>query len=393
MVKKIYLRRLLSRRKILSLGMSSVTALTVLSLGQLPALSWLIYPFKDRQPVKNSERRFKVVGNKSLRQRARAKGLIYGALPHVDSPVFDPNPAMKSIFAREFGLIVTGFYWDVVHPSPNTFNFKEIDYFTKFAAANNMLVRGHPLVWSNSLPAWLKSTLDRQNVKQILTEHIQTVVKRYAGKMHSWDVVNEAIDIGPRPDNLTKNIWVDLLGPDYIKLAFEITARADAKALLVYNETNLEHNEAQQVAVLKLLTQLKSQGTPIHALGIQSHLSGDRDYINIPKFKKFLRNVAKLGLKIMITELDVIDRDLPTEIELRDRLIASVYEDYLTTVLAEPAVIAIVNWGFTDRHTWIPGYAPRKDGSDVRPLPFDRDLKPKLAWKAIARAIDRSPHR
>ncbi|WP_310482986.1 endo-1,4-beta-xylanase [Chamaesiphon sp. VAR_48_metabat_403] len=390
---KISLRRLYSRRHILNLGTSAITALTVVSLGQLPALSWLIYPFKDLQTAKGSNRRFSVTGKQSLRQRARAKGLIYGALPHVDSPVFDPNPMMKSVFAREFGLMVTGFYWDVVQPSPNRFNFTEIDYFAKFAAANNMLMRGHPLVWSNSLPAWLKDTLNRQNVKQILTSHIETVVKRYAGKMHSWDVVNEAIDIGPRPDNLTKNIWVDLLGPDYIKLAFEITARADPKALLVYNETNLEHKESQQVAVLKLLTQLKAQGTPIHALGIQSHLSGDLDYKNIPKFRKFLRNVAKLGLKIMITELDVIDRDLPTDPELRDRLIAGVYEDYLTTVLAEPAVIAIINWGFTDRHTWIPGYAPRKDGSDVRPLPFDRDLRPKLAWNAIARAIDRSPRR
>ena len=389
---KISFRRLLSRRQFLTLGISSTTALIILSLGQLPALSWLIYPFKNRQPAKNN-RKFKVVGNRSLRQRAKSKGLIYGAWPHVNSPLFDANTEMKSIFAREFGLVVAGFYWDAVRPSPDTFNFKEIDYFAKFAAANNMLMRGHPLVWTNALPAWVKPTLNRQNVKQILTEHIQTVVGRYAGKMHSWDVVNEAIDIGPRPDNLTKNIWLELLGPGYIKMAFDLTARFDSKALLVYNETNLEHNEAQQVAVLKLLTQLKSQGTPVHALGIQSHLSGDRDYINIPKFKKFLRSVAKLGLKIMITELDVIDRDLPTDIEVRDRLIAGVYEDYLTTVLAEPAVIAIVNWGFTDRHTWIPGYAPRKDGSDVRPLPFDRDLKPKLAWKAIARAIDRSPHR
>ncbi|WP_295621695.1 endo-1,4-beta-xylanase [Chamaesiphon sp. GL140_3_metabinner_50] len=389
---KFSLRRLLSRRQFLTLGISSATALTILSLGQLPALSWLIYPFKDRQSA-NTNRQFKVVGSKSLRQRAKSKGLIYGAWPHVNSPLFDATAEMKSVFAREFGLVVTGFYWDAIRPSPSTFNFTEIDYFAKFAAENNMLMRGHPLVWTNALPAWIKPTLNRQNVKQILTDHIKMVVGRYAGKMHSWDVVNEAIDIGSRPDNLTKNIWLELLGPDYIKVAFDITARFDSKALLVYNETNLEHNEAQQVAVLKLLTQLKSQGTPVHALGIQSHLSGDRDYRNIPKFKKFLRDIAKLGLKIMITELDVIDKDLPTDIKSRDRLIAGTYEDYLTTVLAEPAVIAIINWGFTDPHTWISGYAPRKDGTDVRPLPFDRDLKPKLAWNAIARAIDLSPKR
>jgi endo-1,4-beta-xylanase len=220
------------------------------------------------------------------------------------------------------------------------------------------------------------------------------VVKRYAGKMHSWDVVNEAIELKDgRSDGLRDNPWLEFLGADYIELAFRIAARSDPKALLVYNETDLEYDEAHQMAVLKLLERLKSKGTPIHALGVQSHLRGDRDDFNPQKFRKFLRDVSSLGLKIMITELDVIDKDLPMEIGKRDLLVAAAYEDYLNAVLAEKSVIAAINWGFTDRYNWVTEFLPRLDGSPARPLPFDRDLKPKLAWNAIARAFDRAPKR
>ena len=95
----------------------------------------------------------------------------------------------------------------------------------------------------------------------------------------------------------------------------------------------------------------------------------------------------------MITELDVIDKDLPLDLAKRDRLVAIAYEDYLNTVLAEKAVITVINWGFTDRHNWITPSIPRQDLAPARPLPFDADLQPKLAWNAIARALDRAPKR
>jgi endo-1,4-beta-xylanase len=138
---------------------------------------------------------------------------------------------------------------------------------------------------------------------------------------------------------------------------------------------------------------MKSKGVPIHILGIQSHLRGDRDDFNPQKFRKFLRNISQLGLKIMLTELDVIDKDLPLDITQRDRLVAITYEDYLNAALAEKSVIAVVNWGFSDRFTWLTEFLPRQDRSPARPLPFDRDMKPKLAWNAIVRAVDRAPKR
>jgi endo-1,4-beta-xylanase len=386
--------KLRSRRHFLKIGVGIVTAITILALSKFKVLSYLIYPLTAFQKNKTDRHRiFRVVGKSSLRKRAQARGLIYGAYPQADRQNF-VDPKLKSKFIQEFGLVVAGLYWDRTRPSVSTFDFTESDYFTKFAADNKILVRGHPLIWHSALPPWFQTTLNPQNAEQIMTDHIQTVVKRYAGRMHSWDVVNEAISRKDgRADGLRNSPWLEFLGSDYIDLAFRIAARSDPKSLLVYNETDLEYDQAHQMSVLKLLERLKSKGTPIHALGIQSHLWGNRDDFNPQKFRQFIQNVASLGLKIMITELDVIDRDLPMDIATRDRLVAAAYEDYLTAVLAEKSVVAVINWGFTDRYNWVSSFLPRKDRAPARPLPFDRDLKPKLAWNAIASALDRAPKR
>ncbi len=381
-------------------GLGAATALMILSLSKLKVLSYLIYPFTtDRgKVVDHKDRKFPIVGKNSLQQRAQAKGLIYGAFPQADHQDFMRDRQLQANFMRECAMITVGHYWISTRPSVNTFDFTGTDYFTKFATTNKMLLRGHPLLWHEAVPTWLPATLNSGNAEQILTQHIQTIVGRYAGKMHSWDVVNEAIDVGDRrADGLRKTAWLKFLGEDYIDLAFRLAAQADPQAKLVYNDFGIEYDNAEdhrkREAILRLLQRLKSKGTPIYALGIQSHLVGDLQSFNPQKFREFLSNVASLGLKIMITELDVTDNNLPIEINQRDRIIAGAYEDYLSITLAQKAVISVTTWGLSDRYTWLAGFKPRADKAEVRPLPFDRNFQPKLAWKAIARAFDRAPKR
>ncbi|NES25899.1 MAG: endo-1,4-beta-xylanase, partial [Symploca sp. SIO3E6] len=235
--------------------------------------------------------------------------------------------------------------------------------------------------------------------------HIKKVARYYAGKMHSWDVVNEAVyPTHGRAEGLRNSPWLEFLGPDYIELAFHTAREADPKALLVYNENHLWYEgqlrsntpsgEAKRAAVLKLLERLKSKGTPIDVLGIQGHLRGHQlEQLNPKKLRAFLADVADLDLKIMITELDVRDHKLPKDIDVRDRLVAKAYEDFLSVVLDEPAVMAVFTWGLSDRDTWLSKFARRKDGLPVRPLPLDAQLNRKLAWNAIARAFDNAPMR
>ncbi len=350
----------------------------------------------------SATRDFSTVGNRSLKQRAAVKGIIYGTESNYDGIRSDKK--LATLIGKESMMLIPGWElkWHVgnqpLRPDFARFDFTRADWMAKFASSNRMMLRGHVLVWHESLPPWFAQKVNKQNAKQVLTEHIQKVAGRYAGKMHSWDVVNEAIAVYEgQPLGLRKTPWLELLGQDYIEIAFRAAAKADPKALLVYNDYGLEYDtpedEAKRSAVLKLLKHLKSRGVPINALGIQSHLDAHETRFNAKKFRAFLKQVAALDLKIMITELDVNDQKLPANPAVRDRIVAGVYEDYLSAALSEKAVTTVVTWGITDRFTWLSNHTPRGDGAALRPLPLDASLKTKLAWNAIARAFDRAPKR
>ncbi|AFY32527.1 endo-1,4-beta-xylanase [Calothrix sp. PCC 7507] len=385
-------RRLVGRRHALWLSLASLS-----SIGAI-ALTKTRYDSHKLQALANLKRDFKVSGIATLRKRAATKGLIFGAASSQD--ILSKDTAFATQFAQECSILVPEgeLKWNFLRPTPKKFDFTQSDWLAEFAKNHNMLFRGHTLVWHDALPAWFKTTVNSGNAEKFLTEHISTVTKHYAGRIHSWDVVNEAVEPKDgRSDGLKNTPWMQFLGPNYIELAFRVAAQADPQALLVYNDYGLEYDTpeggAKRVAVLKLLKSLKSRGTPIHGLGIQSHLSSDDTPFNPHKLRKFLADVASLGLKILITELDVTDVRLPENSGVRDRIVAGVYEDYLSVVLDEPAVIGVLTWGLSDRYTWNSTYNPRSDSKPVRPLPLDSNLQRKLAWNAMARAFDKARKR
>jgi endo-1,4-beta-xylanase len=354
---------------------------------------------QQSQASDDLQRNFAVAGNASLRDRAAAKGLIYGSQSLYSS--LTKNPAYAARFVQECSMLVPGLElkWKALRPSPDRFDFTRADWMAEFAQTHGMLFRGHTLVWYKDLPSWFEEIVNSRNAEQVLLKHIATVAGHYAGRMHSWDVVNEAVATRQNKtnDRLRKSPWLEFLGPDYIDIAFRAAAEADPRALLVFNENSLESDtpthESKRIAVLKLLERLKSNGTPVQALGIESHLGVGEDRPKFTRLRSFLSDVASLGLKILITELDVSDKNLPQDPMVRDRAVAQVYEDYLSVVLAEPAVISVITWGISDRYTWRSKQAPREDGAPVRPLPFDAELRPKLAYNAIARAFEDAPKR
>lgn len=393
---KSYGGRRMTRRRHFLLGLCTLSGLSALALtkrsrdlnNQVLALTNENTDFVE----------FAEVGNTPLRERAAARGLIYGAA--TQTYMLSSNNQFANSFARECAMLVPEdeLKWRSIRPTPNSFDFTRSDWLADFARTNNMLFRGHTLLWHAKLPKWFKTVVNRENAEDIMLNHIMTVAGRYAGKIHSWDVVNEGVNLKDgRSDGLRNTPWLEFLGPDYIDLAFRIAHASDPEALLVYNDYGMYYDtpkdEAKRTAVLKLLERLKSKGTPIHALGIHSHLWGGEANFNAVKFKAFLENVASLGLKIMITELDVIDKALPKDIKVRDRLVARRIEEYLSVVLEEPAVIAVLTWGLSDRYTWLSKEHRRKDDAPVRPLPLDAQMRRKQAWNALARAFEKVPTR
>ncbi len=383
----------LTRRHALKMGLASLVG-----MGAVTATNTLGQN-QQIQRLDNPRKNYTVSGTASLKSRAARKGILYGAATSKDILLSDSN--FTAHITKECGILVpeNDLKWDALRPTPDRFDFTKADWLAEFARTHGMLFRGHTLVWEQSLPKWFKEKVNPKNAEQFLVEHVRTVVKHYAGRMHSWDVVNEAVatPVSPRSDGLNVSTWFSLLGKDYIDLAFRVAAQADPKAMLVYNDRWLDYDtprdSKQRLAVLKLLEYLKSKGTPVHALGIQAHLEGSETRFNPSKLRKFLKDVASLGLKIMITELDVVDKDLPQNPLVRDRIVAATYEDYLSVVLDERAVVAVLTWGLSDRYTWNSSYNPRSDGAPVRPLPLDSNFKPKLAWNVMATAFDKAPKR
>jgi endo-1,4-beta-xylanase len=334
----------------------------------------------------------------SLREAAAKKGVLAGC--EINLSHLEKDPAYAALVRQQAGIVVAEyeFKFGPMRPAKTTFNFAATDKLAQFAETNHMKLRGHNFVWHRQLPEWFGAEVTRKNVREVLVEHIERVGGRYAGRVHSWDVVNEAIEAADGlPGGLRDSPWQRLLPgapgsdvPEYIELAFRTARRVDPKALLTYNDYGIEGDGAwaagRRTATLGLLRAMKERRVPIDALGVQSHLAAGESYDR--GMAELLAGARQLGLKVMVTEMDVNDRKLGPDIAARDAAVAATYGSYLRTVLADPAVIAVLTWGITDRYTWLNGEDSREDKLPERALPFDADLKPKAAFGEMMRAFE-----
>jgi endo-1,4-beta-xylanase len=323
---------------------------------------------------------------------ARQRNLVFGAAAPWQALADDP--AYRAACLRESSLLVPEWElkWGPLRPAPDRFDFATGDAMRGFAQHNGLAFRGHALVWHEHMPGWA-ADLTRVTAPAALDQHITRVVGHYAGAMHSWDVVNEAIELDDgRADGLRDTLWLRTMGPGYIAEAFRLARQADRDVPLFYNDYGFEQTDrasrAKRTAVLRLLERLRRDGAPIDALGMQGHLRAGRE-LDTEQLPGFLRAVADLGLVIYVTEFDVTDRDLPADPRLRDPLVADCARRYLETVLAEPAVRGVITWGLSDRYTWLNGHASlrRRDGRSARSLPLDAEMQRKPLWQAMARAF------
>jgi endo-1,4-beta-xylanase len=280
-----------------------------------------------------------------------------------------------------------GLYWFDLRPTRQQFKFDYPDSVLAFAEANGMKMRGHTLVWYGAMPDWTKEIRSAGEAERELTTHIERVVSRYRGKIKTWHVVNEAIDDtkGPVP-GLRPNVWLQQLGEKYIDLAFRTARRADPSAELIINEFGIESQDGtspqRRQALLKLIKDLLARGVPLDGVGLQGHIKGgfqiDRDGLY-----QFVSEIHSLGLTVHVTELDVIDNDLPGPVAVRDAVTAARAHHFLEAVFAAARPAVVATWGITDRYTWVPIWYKRKDGLPNRPLPFDENYRPKPLWSVI----------
>jgi endo-1,4-beta-xylanase len=337
-------------------------------------------------------------GGISLKAVAADRGLLLGCA--VEPDILASDRAFADLVQAQCSQVTpeNALKWIVVQPGDGAFDFAQADRLLVWAEARRIRIYGHCLVWHEALPVWVRSRLTPADAPELMARHIAAVVGRYRGRIRAWDVVIEAVErADERPDGLRRSPWLQAMGPDYIAQAFRLAHAADPQARLALADYGLEYDgvpwmTAKRRAVLRLLEALKAGGAPVHVLNIQAHLLGGEPPSFGAPLRTFLADVADLGLDIAIGELDVEDQAMTGSPAERDARTADISRRFLDVVLDEPAVKSIGLWGLSDRYTAKRLLAPRPD-HDERPLPFDRDLRPKPAALAMARALAEAPWR
>lgn len=330
----------------------------------------------------------------SLGDTAQKRGLQYGATPEADMASV-PAP-YSELFAEHCRLLAPNLSWAHVSKAAGQYDFSSEQGTLDFAQSYSMMLTGAHLLWHEQTPAWFAGASDRAAAEHMVADHIRAMTTRLAGRVYSWNVVNEAINPRDgRPDGLRNSPLIAKLGDDYIESAFRTAREFDQRAVLVYNDYDLEldnpEQDSRRRALLGLLDKLLAAKAPINAVGLQSHLKLQSCCFRAETYRRFLGEIESRGLKIMLTELDVLDNGAPSNITERDRAVADAYKRVVEVALDSPALISVVTWGLSDRYTWLtPRYSPsfaRADGLPGRPLPFDSDYAPKPAYWTLIRAL------
>lgn len=294
--------------------------------------------------------------------------------------------------------------WGEVHPGPDQYNFGPADQYVAFGEANHMHILGHNLIWHNQTPKWVfedakGKPLSRKALLKRMHDHIFTVVGRYKGRINSWDVVNEALN---EDGSLRQSEWFKIIGPDYIADAFRFAHEADPSAQLNYNDYSLE-NEPKREGAIRLMKKLLAEGVPVSGIGLQNH--DTMDWPTPEQEDATISAFAKLGLKVMISELDIdvlprATRNQGADVNLNvvqnaqlnpyaqglpdsvQQALANRYADLFRVFLKHKGEVTRVTfWGVDNADSWLNNWPVR--GRTSYPLLFDRNGNPTPAFDAV----------
>nr|WP_321412005.1 endo-1,4-beta-xylanase [uncultured Carboxylicivirga sp.] len=324
--------------------------------------------------------------------------------------IYGTDSAGINIIKKHFNSVVAEncMKSEVIHPKEDDYNFTKADQFVAFGQANSMFIVGHTLIWHSQCPDWFfvdeeGNDVSREVLIERMKNHINTIVGRYKGKVKGWDVVNEAIE---DDGSWRKSKFYTIIGEEYLKLAFQFAHEADPDAELYYNDYSMFQKGRQQ-GVERLVQMLKDDSLRIDAVGMQAHYG--LNYPSITEFENAVTFFAGLGVKVMITELDlsvlpspyetmganVADRFAyresmdPIKNGMTDSIEAQFtqrYLDFFKLFLNHQDKISRVTlWGVTDNDTWKNDW-PIKGRTDY-PLLFDRSYQPKTIVNEIIKEV------
>lgn len=319
------------------------------------------------------------------------------------------NKSMEVLY-REFNSVTAENLMKpmFIQPREGEFRFDMADKFVTVAEEHDMYIVGHVLLWHSQAPRWFFTDSEGNDVsREVLLDrmenHITTIVGRYKGRVHCWDVVNEAVD---DDGTMRKTKYLEIIGEDYVQKAFEYARNADPGAELIYNDYSLS-NPRKRAGVIRLIKDLQSKGIKVDGIGMQAHYSLKDP--SIDEFEESIKQFSALGVKVMITEMDISvlpdpygyrGADISKNFELQEKLnpykeylpdsmqekLAERYADFFRVMLNHSDVVSRVTfWGINDRQSWKNNFPVR--GRTNYPLLFDRENEPKRAYFAVKELV------
>jgi endo-1,4-beta-xylanase len=308
----------------------------------------------------------------------------------------EKDPKAAALIPQQFNAITPENCMKAVniHPHWNQYNFDLADKIVAYGAKYNMQVNGHTLIWHSQLPAFARKIKDVDSFKTFFTNHINTVAKRYSGKIFSWDVVNEALN---EDGSMRKSIFLEKLGDDYVKEAFRLAQEASPGTELYYN---IEQPK-KRTGCIALIKKIQKGDLRIDGVGIQGHWHLGR--VPFKDIEESIIAYHALGLKVMITELDIemLPRNFqgadvnqrqasnpalnPYANGIPDSLLQQQASDYANLfklfLKHKDKITRVTFWGVNDGQSWLNGWPV--PGRTNYPLLFDRAFNPKPAYHAV----------
>ncbi|KAH7132188.1 xylanase 2 [Dendryphion nanum] len=271
--------------------------------------------------------------------------------------VRNDNTEQNLIKGADFGSITpeNSMKWDATEPNRGQFSWGGADQVANFATQNKKQLRCHTLVWYSQLPSWVNNIRDNSTLMSVMTNHINQVMGRYKGKCTHWDVVNEALN---EDGTLRDNVFLRIIGEQYLPISFRIAAAADPASKLYYNDYNLEYGEKKHEGALRIVKLVQSWGVKIDGVGLQGHLVTEKTGTqstptpSVAVLTKVLQDYADLKVDVAYTELDIRMNTPDNANKLKVQ--AEAYARVAQSCINVERCVGITLWGVSDKYSWVP---------------------------------------